>query len=856
MNKSKKYQTEGNYVEFPYSGPSFDFTGLRNFRPLPEPMTQEQQNKFNWDNLNPQPVPVMPQPEPEPLSNKYNWMNFDGQQKTPPNPNAIKTYDISAQTGYNPQNALNNGQVPITPAADKNAVPIEKKKPKIDPYFALRGTTTALTWLSERAERNRQDQYMYNQYSTLGQIDPANIKDYQPTPYNQYFQPGGYIEIKRPVDNNNSYTRIPNLPPPVVLTEEQKRELIRQEALKRQGTMKEITKEEFNKDKKDTRSPWSDSRAKERGDKLWNGAKKVTALAQYIPIAPIRYGAMALNSAMGAVDSYNSFQAGDTKNGTMNAIGAIPLFPSSNLFKLGTSLNAAGQAVDAYGTVLDLTDNFGEEKQEGGVVNANPYKEYYSEYMKSPKYRAMLGDNPEVAAGRNSQLDKFPAIKVVPNTFFGSGPKLKNGFIVGEWNKESNTVNVNERLNPARIPGVVSHEVSHQTDNGGQFIPQKDIDFMTKLRKPGLESNDEINYLSQPTEIRARLNQLRYKSKERNVYDPFTQEFKSEYLDKFKNAAEMQDLRKLYSDEQIVELMNSVSQAGDEDMTYAQQGGTIYTSNPNDPRLRAYQDSLTAYNNNPVLSQRWKKDLEDYITLMEGTDNPELIKQGINSIKYKEITNKDEKLDYPLQNNYALNKQVPAWSTSFKDKGKIHPTAIGRWYVENLPIRKGAHINNPGDRYGSSEFPVYKKPVQPVVYKKDEPQLKRMPVTPMELLRPESLIGSGRINPVAQVVPEQENQYRVEYTDPETGERTHRDFANEKQGSDFQKLIGGDREGYWLGFHKKGGWIKDAVNPEHKGYCTPMTKSTCTPRRKALARTFKKHHGFHQEGGTFKTYNL
>lgn len=52
---------------------------------------------------------------------------------------------------------------------------------------------------------------------------------------------------------------------------------------------------------------------------------------------------------------------------------------------------------------------------------------------------------------------------------------------------------------------------------------------------------------------------------------------------------------------------------------------------------------------------------------------------------------------------------------------------------------------------------------------------------------------------------------------------------------------------------KSGGkahWIQKAVNPKHKGYCTPMTKSTCTPRRKALARTFKKHHGFHAAGGT------
>jgi hypothetical protein len=34
-------------------------------------------------------------------------------------------------------------------------------------------------------------------------------------------------------------------------------------------------------------------------------------------------------------------------------------------------------------------------------------------------------------------------------------------------------------------------------------------------------------------------------------------------------------------------------------------------------------------------------------------------------------------------------------------------------------------------------------------------------------------------------------------------------------------------------------WIQKAVNPKHKGYCTPMSKSTCTPKRKALARTFK-----------------
>lgn len=41
-------------------------------------------------------------------------------------------------------------------------------------------------------------------------------------------------------------------------------------------------------------------------------------------------------------------------------------------------------------------------------------------------------------------------------------------------------------------------------------------------------------------------------------------------------------------------------------------------------------------------------------------------------------------------------------------------------------------------------------------------------------------------------------------------------------------------------------WLKKAIDPKHKGYCTPMTKKTCTPKRKALAKTLKKHHGFHE----------
>ena len=76
--------------------------------------------------------------------------------------------------------------------------------------------------------------------------------------------------------------------------------------------------------------------------------------------------------------------------------------------------------------------------------------------------------------------------------------------------------------------------------------------------------------------------------------------------------------------------------------------------------------------------------------------------------------------------------------------------------------------------------------------------------------------------------------------------------------SGYRPALGHNRDGYPTGGipvqgFKVGGrvalkrgktpdkkWIQKAVNPKHKGFCTPMTKKTCTPHRKALARTFKK----------------
>ena len=53
------------------------------------------------------------------------------------------------------------------------------------------------------------------------------------------------------------------------------------------------------------------------------------------------------------------------------------------------------------------------------------------------------------------------------------------------------------------------------------------------------------------------------------------------------------------------------------------------------------------------------------------------------------------------------------------------------------------------------------------------------------------------------------------------------------------------------------------INPDHKGYCTPMSKPTCTPSRKALAKRLKPGGDLYkgktmkkkQQGGPLKQLN-
>jgi hypothetical protein len=117
----------------------------------------------------------------------------------------------------------------------------------------------------------------------------------------------------------------------------------------------------------------------------------------------------------------------------------------------------------------------------------------------------------------------------------------------------------------------------------------------------------------------------------------------------------------------------------------AQNGKTLFVDNPNDPRLKAYQDSLAAYN----LSQRF-------------------LKGSASSTDYKRYaiaSSEPDKDKYWGYVNKVVRKE-PVVTEFNKYKG-----------ISPINVEPGS-----GGNVGKEFYPIFKKPKQPVKYKKPEPK--------------------------------------------------------------------------------------------------------------------------------------
>ncbi len=89
----------------------------------------------------------------------------------------------------------------------------QKRRKPWNPYFMLRGASTAASFMAGIIDRGRQNQYMMDQLSTLGQLNPMQPEDFQPTPYQQYAQDGGETDNYTYTDKKGKHlipSRLPN----------------------------------------------------------------------------------------------------------------------------------------------------------------------------------------------------------------------------------------------------------------------------------------------------------------------------------------------------------------------------------------------------------------------------------------------------------------------------------------------------------------------------------------------------------------------------------------------------------------------------------------------------------------------
>jgi N-acetyl-anhydromuramyl-L-alanine amidase AmpD/LysM repeat protein len=218
----------------------------------------------------------------------------------------------------------------------------------------------------------------------------------------------------------------------------------------------------------------------------------------------------------------------------------------------------------------------------GGISDQNVNVDYW---------RPVLGKvftNPSVLINQFNTKDKMYNDSAIIN------PK----YYTSQINLRTINPNTKENLDKNWINETAIHELSHASDYGGYFMPKSDKDKIWnyayhdpyKIGPSGAtfrKLNDWGNYVSNPTETRARLMNFRYNAKNQGLYDPFTQKITLDKLQQYKPANykdkysqgfdPLDQLRSIYTDKQIVDLLNSVSKNEGSQMpaTTARYGGGL-----------------------------------------------------------------------------------------------------------------------------------------------------------------------------------------------------------------------------------------------------------------------------------------
>ena len=415
--------------------------------------------------------------------------------------------------------------------------------------------------------------------------------------------------------------------------------------------------------------------------------------------------------------------------------------------------NAAKNPIEYPGVAVQDNAKVNIPVNEGVKIIRDREKENYdeaykwtSDYMKSPMYKKMLMES-------LANTKEFNDINNARWSNFKSMPPLQIKYLQPADHPDlggqswSNTGQIELFPMGFGTKGTSSHEISHSVDrplkkSNSRIIPQLDKNYIKqfvptsfeqgpkylfeKQHYNSLKENDpegykeavnkykdfDINYVGEDTETRARLNAIRQGAQQNNLYDPFKEGVTPElYYDKLKNFKfekedksgfdPMEQLKDVYSDEEIIYMLNHISENKKEN------DGTELNNLPiaKNGLLTKIKSTLNPLNIGvPDYTDKYKTWNEAYSAAK---------KAGLSEIMWNKGPNPGRKnLDYagtPAQEmkSYGITGEQRVFnpSTARKNLGRLdtekgYDTELSQVFKQLFDSKNPAVVNNEEPAYG------------------------------------------------------------------------------------------------------------------------------------------------------------
>ena len=227
--------------------------------------------------------------------------------------------------------------------------------------------------------------------------------------------------------------------------------------------------------------------------------------------------------------------------------------------------------------------------------------EYLKGWHKSQRYTSMMNSDPnmrkdwDIYSARGMAFGNMPELEVMSGAEMAKkygrvGGGMAESSVIYDPKTKKHTYNPNSAAiwNSGFSPFAITHEYSHVTDpmnkdTGEYLLPSRDINVINKIFNSvpqSIKNKEGFEYYKKPTEVRARVNAIRHQLYN-NGFDVFNKKIDSNTLNKNKSNLDFQykELKSILNDDQILELLNTITQDSLEKVPIAQEG--MFINNPN-----------------------------------------------------------------------------------------------------------------------------------------------------------------------------------------------------------------------------------------------------------------------------------